>query len=235
MKKLVLLVISLLLIGCAGGPKAPQEQDVQAKKFIVPTDNTANLYIYRNESFGGAINMDILIDNVRIATTGPDTYIMANLEAGKHKVEGIAAEGTSILNVDLQPNTNKFVWQEVKMGVFAARNLLKEVSEKEGKAGVLESKLLQHEQLPHSKKQLQANTELYKAENAFVTNSISKPSANYLDNEPVKRSSLKSSRKNSTKLKSRYGSKCDCGSGNYCYGPRGGRYCFSSSGNKRYE
>lgn len=152
MKKLILLFISLFLIGCAGGPKATQEQDTQAKKFIAPTDNTANLYIYRNESFGGAINMDILIDNVRIATTGPDTYIMANLEAGKHKIEGVAAEGTSILNVDLQPNTNKFVWQEVKMGVFAARNLLKEVSEKEGKAGVLESQLLQHEQLPHIKK-----------------------------------------------------------------------------------
>ena len=89
--------------------------------------------------------MDILIDNQRVATTGPKTYIMKNLPAGEHKVEGIAAEGTSVLNVNLLPNTIKFVWQEVKMGVFAARNKLQEVSIEEGKKGVRESKLLLHD------------------------------------------------------------------------------------------
>lgn len=89
--------------------------------------------------------MEILIDNIRVATTGAKTYIMANLPAGKHKIEGIAAEGSSILNVELKPNTNKFVWQEVKLGAFGARNHLQEVSEEKGKAGVLESQLLQHD------------------------------------------------------------------------------------------
>ncbi|WP_336936499.1 hypothetical protein [Acinetobacter beijerinckii] len=28
---------------------------------------------------------------------------------------------------------------------------------------------------------------------------------------------------------------CSCGSGNYCYGPRGGRYCYTSGGNKSYR
>lgn len=31
-----------------------------------------------------------------------------------------------------------------------------------------------------------------------------------------------------------YGSSCPCFSGNVCIGPRGGRYCITSGGNKRY-
>ncbi|MBH2002609.1 MAG: hypothetical protein I8H98_10165 [Moraxellaceae bacterium] len=28
---------------------------------------------------------------------------------------------------------------------------------------------------------------------------------------------------------------CSCGPGNFCYGPRGGRYCYTSGGNKSYR
>lgn len=31
-----------------------------------------------------------------------------------------------------------------------------------------------------------------------------------------------------------YGSSCPCSSGSLCIGPRGGRYCITSGGNKRY-
>ncbi|WP_416769724.1 SH3 domain-containing protein [Pseudomonas sp. RHF3.3-3] len=31
-----------------------------------------------------------------------------------------------------------------------------------------------------------------------------------------------------------YGSSCPCSSGNVCIGPRGGRYCITSGGHKRY-
>ncbi|MHC8383977.1 SH3 domain-containing protein [Pseudomonas sp. LB3P14] len=33
---------------------------------------------------------------------------------------------------------------------------------------------------------------------------------------------------------SEYGSSCPCSSGSVCIGPRGGRYCITSGGNKRY-
>ena len=42
------------------------------------------------------------------------------------------------------PNTIHYVWQEVKMGFFGARNKLQEVSEQRGKKGVMESKLLEY-------------------------------------------------------------------------------------------
>ena len=143
MKKLFLIMLScILLVGCAGGPKASKEEDMLAKQFISPNNGTSNLYIYRNESFGGAVNMDVYIDDNRIATTGPKTYIFKNLPAGEHKIEGKAFEGTSIIKINMLPNHIHYVWQEVKMGVFGARNRLQEVSGREGKEGVLESSLL---------------------------------------------------------------------------------------------
>ena len=143
MKKVFFILLSaFLIVGCAGGPKATPAADAKAKQFILPTDGTANLYIYRNEMFGGGVNMDVFVDDKRAGTTGPKTFIMKNLPAGEYKVEGVAFEGSSILKVNLQPNTYKFIWQEVKMGVLGARNKLKEVDPVTGKSGVLESKLL---------------------------------------------------------------------------------------------
>ncbi len=145
MKKLVLLtLISSLLAGCAGGPKASKEEDILAKQFISPNNGTSNLYIYRNENFGGGVDMEVYIDDNYIATTGPKTYIFKNLPAGEHKIEGKAFEGTSIIKINMLPNHIHYVWQEVKMGVFGARNRLQEVNSKEGQEGVLESSRLMH-------------------------------------------------------------------------------------------
>lgn len=32
-----------------------------------------------------------------------------------------------------------------------------------------------------------------------------------------------------------YSGSCSCSSGSFCYGPRGGRYCYTSGGNKSYR
>ncbi|OOF85117.1 SH3 domain-containing protein [Rodentibacter ratti] len=39
----------------------------------------------------------------------------------------------------------------------------------------------------------------------------------------------------SHKPRSVYSGGCSCGSGSYCYGPRGGRYCITSGGKKSYR
>lgn len=222
MKKLALVtLVSMFLVGCAGGPKASLEEDQMAKQFNAPTDGTANLYIYRNENFGGAINMDILVDNQRVATTGPKTYIMKNLRASEHKIEGIAAEGTSILTVSLLPNTIKFVWQEVKMGIFGARNKLQEVSEEKGKEGVLESSLLVSTPIKISTEKEVEQTDYKPA----IVAKVKKNSAKKQDRKQFQKQ---------TKRQKNYYGVCPCQAGAACYGPRGGRYCYTSGGNKRY-
>lgn len=233
MKKLLLFgLVSIFLVGCAGGPKAPKEQDQLAKEFRVPSDNTSNLYIYRNEMFGGAIDMDVLIDGNIIATTGPKTYILANLPAGKYKIEGLGGEGASILTVNLLPNSLKFIWQEVKMGVWMARNKLQEVSDYIGKKGVLDSQLLESKSYPLEQR---ITGELNNIYTDTVYSNLSKHSfyADKIKNSQ-KSKAIKSPRKIVKKQKVYYSSSCPCGY-SYCYGPRGGRYCITSSGNKSYR
>lgn len=218
-KLLFLILTSFLLVACssglnssAGGPKANKEQDFQAKQFDIPTDGTSNLYIYRNEALGGFVNMNIRINNQNIAVTGPQTYIFENLPAGSYKIEGISVGGDSTLYVELLPNTQKFIWQEVKFSALGTTSKLQEVSESEGKSGVLESSLL-------------ASNPYKSIYNNYAVN----PPKGYI---------IKSNYSKPKKFKKRHvhknhGSSCSCGYG-YCYGPRGGRFCITSGGNKRY-
>lgn len=48
------------------------------------------------------------------------------------------------------------------------------------------------------------------------------------------RRSARRSRSKSAPIRAFGGSSCPCSGGNVCVGPRGGRYCITSGGNKRY-
>ena len=50
---------------------------------------------------------------------------------------------TLALTLDVEQGKQYFIWQEVKMGLLYARNLLQEVDESVGRAGVLECKMIQ--------------------------------------------------------------------------------------------
>lgn len=227
MKKILIGLLVLLLVGCAGGAKAPKQQDYAAKMFKLPSDGTSNLYIYRNEILGGDVSMDIFIDEKRIATTGPKTYILVNLPAGKHRIEGFALNKPSVLNVNLLPNSVKFVWQEVKIKLLLIENKLQEVNEDIGKKGVLESQLLESiHHLSRNKVNKAINNLYHKANHRH--SSISKT------NKTKKSISVKQPTKTAKTRKIYYSSGCPCGYG-YCYGPRGGRYCITSGGNKSYR
>lgn len=138
--KIITILIALLLAGCASAPMAPVEQDQKAKAFTTSPDKS-NLYIYRNESFGGAISMDVSINGKTIGHTGPKTYFMFTLPSGEYHVES-KAENISSVDVNLLPGQNHFVWQEVKMGIISARSKLQIMDEATGRSGVLESKLI---------------------------------------------------------------------------------------------
>lgn len=135
------LVGALFVTGCASVPMASPEADLAAKAYV--TDPTkANIYIYRNESMGAAIKMPVLLDNVSVGDTAAKTYIMRSVTPGTHVITS-KTEIDATISVDAKAGTNYFVWQEVKMGAFAARSQLHLVDEAKGKAGVAECKLIQ--------------------------------------------------------------------------------------------
>ena len=134
-----LLVGVSVLSGCASVAMVDPQRDAAAKSFVAPADK-AGLYIYRNESMGAAVKMDVAIDGQAVGQTAANTYLYKEVAPGKRVITS-SAENTATLEVDARPGALYYVWQEVKMGVLYARNKLHLVSEEEGKKGVLETRM----------------------------------------------------------------------------------------------
>lgn len=143
MRKLVnifFIAATVLLVGCAAPIKAPPENDATAKVFT-PLKDKAAVFIFRNENYGGAIGMPIKVNGQDIGETGAKTFFRLNLASGMYVIAS-EAENTSELPMTLVEGRNYFVWQEVRMGIWKARSSLRQVDEKTGMEGVLESVLL---------------------------------------------------------------------------------------------
>lgn len=140
MKRLLLtVIIGASLAGCASVPIGDAKQDAALKTFSV-SPNRAGVYIYRNESMGAAVKMDVDLDGKFIGQTAANTYLYKEVAPGMHTISS-KAENTDSIGIDARPGTLTFIWQEVKMGVLYARTKLNLVGEGEGKKGVLETRL----------------------------------------------------------------------------------------------
>lgn len=147
MKNRVMLLAGILIVllsGCATAPMASIERDRQAKMFVVKSE-LSNIYVYRNESFGGAVKIDVELDGKPVGYTVAKSYLMLEVPPGKHTLIS-KAENDSVLDMITEAGKANFVWQEVKMGVWYARNKLQLVDETIGKAGVAECKLIESAQ-----------------------------------------------------------------------------------------
>jgi hypothetical protein len=135
-----LVVAAVLLVsGCASVPMADSSADTAAKAFTAPAGRS-RIYVYRNETLGAALTMDVFVNGRRLGQTGARTYLVADVPPGAHKILG-KAENESMVELSTVAGRTYFVWQEVKMGLMSGRNLLQVVDEKTGRAGVLESNL----------------------------------------------------------------------------------------------
>lgn len=138
-KLLVAAAIALNLVGCASVPMGDAKADAAAKAFVAPKEATG-IYIFRNESMGAAVKMDVEIDGKPIGQTVANTYLYKEVAPGRRVITS-KAENTETLEIDAKPGTLVYIWQEVKMGLLFARNKLQVVDESTGKKGVNETKL----------------------------------------------------------------------------------------------
>jgi hypothetical protein len=117
-----LFLLAALATGCASVPMAAKEADLAAKEFkTVP--GRANLYVFRDESMGAAVKMPVVLDGRLLGDTAAKTFLLATLEPGPHSLLS-KTENDARLDFLAQPGKNVFVWQEVKMGLLAARSAL---------------------------------------------------------------------------------------------------------------
>lgn len=142
MKKVLacaLILFAVALGGCASVPMGDPQADAALKTFA-PKPGKASLYVYRHETFGAAIKMTVLLDGKLLGDTASKTYLYAEVDPGKHQLIS-KTENDAVLDIDVLAGNNYYVWQEVKMGMFAARSFLQKVDDKAGQEGVLQCKL----------------------------------------------------------------------------------------------
>lgn len=141
MKKFIFaILIVIFFTGCATVPTASPQLDLQAKSFTANPDK-ATIYIYRDEIYGGAIGMNIMLDGVYLGRTAAKTYFRVEVNAGDHTVQSFA-ENTTEMSLKTETGKIYFVRQEVKMGFLSARSEIYLVENGEGREAVQECKLI---------------------------------------------------------------------------------------------
>ncbi|MEB3735250.1 DUF2846 domain-containing protein [Halopseudomonas pachastrellae] len=88
-----------------------QRHEHRAKQFNTHPDY-AQVYVYRNETFGAALSMPVSVDGRQAGTTGAKSFFRFQLEPGQHTIS--SQNGASSLLLNTEANRNYFVWQEVK-------------------------------------------------------------------------------------------------------------------------
>ena len=137
----VSLLAASLATGCASVNMADPAQDAARKAFVAPAGK-AGVYIYRNESMGSAIKMPVTINGQMVGQTAANTYLYKEVEPGKLKIESLTEGKENKIEVEAQPGTLIYIWQEVKMGLWAAASKLHLVTPEVGQKGVKETKLI---------------------------------------------------------------------------------------------
>jgi len=143
LKKLMtagVLALVVLASGCASVPMATPEQDAAARSFAVKPGK-ANIYVYRNETFGAAIRMPIALNGKLVGDTAANTFLILEVSPGGHTILS-KTENDPIVMINAVAGRNYYVWQEVKMGMFSARSALHLVDEATGKAAIKDCKLI---------------------------------------------------------------------------------------------
>lgn len=133
-----------LLSGCASVPMASLDEDRQAKMFA-PSPGQATIYLYRNESLGGAITMPVSLDDRIMGRTAPKTYFVWRVAPGKHEVAS-HTENTAKIVIDTRAGENYYIWQEVKWGMWAPRSQLHEVETEKAQKAIKGCKLADSKQ-----------------------------------------------------------------------------------------
>jgi hypothetical protein len=145
MNNVMLLSISAMFVflsGCATVPMATLMQDESAKNFST-LPNKGVVFIYRNEGFiGASLAFIVSVNGKTLGETAPMTYFRLNLNPGKYRIDSYSIADNSAVDLNVEAGRTYFVWQEIKLGLAGGSTRLHDMSQSEGKEGILESKLI---------------------------------------------------------------------------------------------
>ena len=138
---LALSATVLFASGCASVPMGPATQDAALKTFSAPAKGNAGVYIYRNSFVGQALKKNLYLDGAFLGESANKTYFYKQVEPGEHTVSTESEFSDNAFKFVALADTNHFIRQYIKMGVFVGGANVELVTEEEGKKGVLASGL----------------------------------------------------------------------------------------------
>lgn len=139
---IIFIFILLFFAGCASVPLETEEESNKLKQFNPPSAGNAGLYIYRAGTFGGAIKKDIWVNDECVGESGPNVFFYQEVKGGEeHKISTESEFSPNDLLVKTESDTNYFIKQYMKIGVFVGGANVKLVDEAEGKEAVSQPQL----------------------------------------------------------------------------------------------
>lgn len=143
MKKLVLFLICLAVVGCGGiAQHAPKEYDASRKAFAIPAAGYGTVYIFRDGFAGREINTTLLIDGRVLGKNLGNTYLCADIPEGKHTITSHYVGYTSI-DIDVKQGHLYFIRDSVDVSFTRTDTVLTPVGEAEGKTAVRKCTLVE--------------------------------------------------------------------------------------------
>lgn len=138
LKKITLVsVATILFAGCASVPMASKESSDRAKLFGLPSQGQAGLYIYRGGGPGTALKKDIWVDGKCVGESAPNVFFYEEVAGNQeHTVSTESEFSPNTLKIATANDTNYFIRQYIKLGVFVGGANLEVVDEVDGKKAV---------------------------------------------------------------------------------------------------
>jgi len=134
-KTLVLgFVVVMSLVGCASVPMETKDASDQVKQFLPPAKGMAGLYIFRSSGIGTALKKDVWVDGKCIGETAPNMFFFEEVAGDQeHTISTESEFSPNDLKLKTDRDTNYFIRQYIRLGVFVGGANLETVAEAEGK------------------------------------------------------------------------------------------------------
>ena len=116
---LPIILLSLVLGGCASVPMESTQVSDQAKQFTPPAADKAGLYIYRDSNFGAALKKDIWLDGKCVGESAPMTFFYEEVAGDtEHTLSTESEFSPNDLKIGTDAGKNYFIRQYIKVGLF---------------------------------------------------------------------------------------------------------------------
>jgi hypothetical protein len=130
------LALLLLLGACAGSPSAPQQADLEARRFDPPAPGRAAIYVYRSGLMGMMRPLDVSLPGRATAQLGYNTFIRIDGPPGAVDIACTVGDRTARAQVQMPDGETRFVEVSMAAGLLTPSCGIAEVPADRGRAAV---------------------------------------------------------------------------------------------------